>query len=225
MANSSAKTNSTHRTTVIVPCAGYGTRVGSPPAKELLINPNTQAPLIDHCLQVADQHQWNKVLITRSEKKNLMDYVTKWETESPLKSQWVLVPKTTEWPESILKSADFWSEKNILILPDTTWTPVGIEKKVVQLLDHCDIAYGVFETLHKKTWGTVALSENSLKLCEKPENVSTDFQAWGLIAFKKNIGKILFETLLESTMDHQVKTLQIRAQKISMDSFVDLTRV
>lgn len=215
---------STTKTTMIVPCAGFGTRVGSPPAKELLINPQTHSPLIEHCLQVAEQNEWRSVLITRPEKKVLMDYVAIREAKKSFQSQWVLVQKTAEWPESILKSADYWEEKNILILPDTTWSPAGIEKKLISALDHCDVAFGVFTSAEQGTWGTVSINDNVLHLCEKPTITRPHFQAWGLIAFRKNIGKILFSEILESTMDHQVKSLQLKAQTILMDSFSDLTR-
>ncbi len=217
--------NSTANTTIIVPCAGFGTRVGSPPAKELLINPHTQQPLIDHSLGIAQAQGWNKVLITRPDKKGLMDYVTKWEQREQLKTQWVVVQKTKEWPESILKSSEFWTEKNILILPDTSWAPLGIEEKVISELGAYDVSYGIFETPNKQTWGTVSAQGNSLQLCEKPQNAGADFKAWGLIAFKKNIGKILFNSILESTMDHQVKSLQIRACLTLMSSFTDHTRI
>lgn len=216
--------NSTSKTTMIVPCAGFGRRVGSPPAKELLINPQTQAPLIDSCLQIAERHQWHKVLVTRPEKKVLMDYVTAHEARKSNPSQWVLVQKTSEWPESVLKSANHWSEKNILILPDTTWAPTGIEAELIADLDHCDISFGVFETHEQSTWGTVAITENSLRLCEKPLQSLPDFQAWGLIAFKKNIGKVLFKALLDSTLDHQIKSLHLKTRATLMTSFADLTR-
>ncbi len=216
--------SSTPKTTIIVPCAGFGTRVGSPPAKELLLNPSTQRPLIDHSLVVAQDHQWNKVLITRPEKKALMDYVTGFEIAHDTKTQWVLVQKTLEWPDSVLKSSEFWSEQNILILPDTSWTPAGLEKKIVQQLDSFDVSYGVFDTLGKHTWGTVSIQGDTLHLHEKPPKAGADFKAWGLIAFKKNIGKTLFTSILESTLDHQVKSLQIRACSTMMNSFVDHTR-
>lgn len=216
---------STSKITMIVPCAGYGTRMGSPPAKELLINPETQAPLIEYCLKLADQNQWNTVLITRHEKKVLMDYVSHREVKKNLKTQWVLVQNTLEWPDSILKSYDFWSENNIMILPDTTWSPLGIENDVLKDLDHCDVSFGVFEATDKKTWGTVAISKENFQICEKPQKQMPDYKAWGLIAFKKNIGRVLFSSILESTQDHQVKTLQLKARTTSLNSFKDLTRI
>ena len=222
MTNSTA--NSTPNTTMIVPCAGFGTRVGSPPAKELLVNPSTQRPLIDHSLSVAQNHHWNKVFITRPEKKILMDYVTNWEVSQKIKTQWVIVQKTAEWPESVLKSAEFWSEKNILILPDTSWDPAGIENEIVRQLDYFDVCYGLFDVPDKQTWGTVSIQEGALQLCEKPFNANSDFKAWGLIAFKKNVGKILFKSILESTMDHHVKSLQLKACAIIVNSFTDHTR-
>ncbi len=209
---------------MIIPCAGFGTRVGSPPAKELLINPLTQAPLLEHCLKVADRYQWRTVLITRPEKKTLVAYVTDRKSQNPQSSQWVMVEKTAEWPESILKSADLWSEKNILVLPDTVWSPAGVEELLVNSLDHCDCSFGVFDVQNKKTWGTVAVGKDSLRLCEKPAQALPEFKAWGLIAFKKNIGASLFSALLESTLDHEIKLLPLKAQTVRLESFTDLTR-
>jgi dTDP-glucose pyrophosphorylase len=228
MPTSTGKSGSTyfnrHKTSIIVPCAGFGTRVGSPPAKELLLHPETQRPLIETCIDVAEFYGWNLVFITRPEKKILMDYVLARLKESPVHCQWVLVNKTEEWPDSILKSSDQWSEKNILILPDTDWAPQGIESSLVEHLDIFDVSYGLFNPSSTRTWGTVAISENRLRLCEKPQQDDPEFAAWGLIAFKKPFGKPLFSAILQSTMDHRVKELPLKANSINLDSFRDLTR-
>lgn len=209
---------------MIIPCAGFGTRVGSPLSKELLLNPETQSPLIEYSLKIAEENQWNTVLITRPEKKNLMDYVAAREAKKNYQSQWVLVQKTTEWPDSVLRSSAFWSEKNILVLPDTTWNPSGFERQLMTCLETSDVAYGVFETKDQKTWGTICCEQNELKLCEKPAKNLAHFQAWGLIAFRKNIGKVLFTAILESTLDQKVKSLHVKSEALPMNSFTDLTR-
>lgn len=216
--------SSTGKTHIIVPCAGFGTRVGSPPAKELLPHPRTQKPLIDTCLDLAVQTGWPLVLITRPEKKILMDYVSSQEKKYGLSVHWVLIKSSREWPESILTSRPQWGEKNLLILPDTEWNPASASIDMVKHLDHYDVCHGTFECSDLRTWGAVEISAQRIRVCEKPQGEVQGFKAWGLIAFKKSIGKILFESLLESTFDHKIKTLPCSGSQIVLESFKDLTR-
>lgn len=217
-------TSSTTKTSLIVPCAGFGTRVGSPPAKELLPHPHSLQPLIDTSLDIAENNNWPLILITRPEKKILIDYVQAQQKKRELKINWVLVKPTKEWPESILVSQNFWDENNLLVLPDTEWQPQAAEQKIVQQLENYEVSYGLFNTEDLTTWGAVQISDNDIKVCEKPKKKLADFYPWGLIAFKKSVGQILFEALLQSTMDHEIKTLPLKAQKYFLNSFTDLTR-
>jgi dTDP-glucose pyrophosphorylase len=215
---------STSKTHIIVPCAGYGVRVGSPPAKELLPHPTTKKPLIEGCLEMAEETGWPLVLITRPEKKVLIDYVHQQEKQRHIHVEWVLVKNTKEWPESVLASQPFWGEQNLLLLPDVEWNPKSAVVEIVDNLKTYDISYGLFESENLQTWGTVEISDRQIRVCEKPRENYDGFLPWGLLAFKRSVGRFLFDSLLRSTLDHEVRTLPFKAQKIALDSFVDLTR-
>lgn len=215
---------STTKTQIIVPCAGYGVRVGSPQAKELLPHPRSKKPLIEGCLEMAEETGWPLVLITRPEKKNLIACVDEQGKRRGLQIEWVLVNSTKEWPESVLVSQPFWGEKNLLLLPDVEWNPKSAVVEIVKNLNSFDISYGLFESENLRTWGTVEINAKQIRICEKPTVNYPGFLPWGLLAFKKSVGKLLFESLLTSTLDHQVKTLPFRANKVDLQSFEDLTR-
>ena len=89
-------------TKIIIPAAGFGTRVGSPEAKEMLILQDQQ-PLIDFAIQLAKENQAVAHVITRKEKKSLIAHL---QNQTAVNIQ--LIEPSKEWPDTILKSKDFW---------------------------------------------------------------------------------------------------------------------
>ncbi len=173
---------------------------------------------------MAEETGWPLVLITRPEKKSLIDYVQEQESRRNIHVEWVLVKQTKEWPESVLASQPYWGDNNLLLLPDVEWSPKSAVKDIVNNLNFYDISYGLFESENLQTWGTVSIADKQIRICEKPRENYRGFLPWGLLAFKRSVGRFLFESLLSSTLDHDVKTLPFRAQKVQLQSFEDLTR-
>lgn len=221
----SSMPNPSHQTTLLVPCAGFGTRAGSPPAKEMLPHPKTGRPLIDSVITLAATARWPMTLVTRAEKTELMDHINQQMAHHQLPVNWVLVESTKEWPESVLRTKSLWAEKNILILPDTQWSPQAAIFQVHEKLSTYDVCHGVFRTHDHRPWGTVrVVDQHQIQLCEKPLTHRADFCPWGLIGFRQGIGEALFQALLQSTFDHEVKTLNTCAATVELKSFEDLTR-
>lgn len=215
---------------LILPAAGYGTRVGSPEAKELLPHPNTGLPLIEKSLNLAKENNWDVHVITRKEKQSLIEFLKNYGKKKNLNIEIQIVDKTKEWPDSILKSENYWHQKNIFILPDTEWNPMNAPVKLLEEINaDSKIALGVFHVDDLSTWGAVSYKSEKVFFCEKPQEVFkreyNSTKAWGLIAFDKSAGKLLFELLLESTFDHQWKVgPEIQYSIIELNSFFDLTR-
>jgi hypothetical protein len=209
---------------VIIPAAGYGTRMGSPEAKELLINPYTGKPFIEFSFSQARMLDAPIVLIIREEKKALKNWAIDYCRQNFLSLEILEISPTSEWPETVLRSESLWGDKNILLLPDTDWKPAPLLKDISEKIriPSMEVVYGVFKT-RKLNWGFVN-TNNGLSLCEKPIHFLQDYEAWGIIAFTKDAGNALFKAHLESTFDHRIKTLNLKAQKIDILEFNDRTR-
>src|SRR6266850_3092271 len=98
----------------IIPCAGFGTRVGmkSNQSKELLPDSNNK-PLIQYSLDICRLYQIDPLVILREEKKDLQEYLKK------EKVNYITIKPEGEWYDTVLKSQGHWDENNVLMLPDT----------------------------------------------------------------------------------------------------------
>ncbi len=207
------------KTKIIIPAAGYGTRIGSPEAKEMLTLSGTQ-PLIDFSLNIAKLNQATAHVITRKEKKSLISYLENKENVS-LQT----IEPSKEWPDTILQSKPFWEDYNLLILPDTRFAPLDRTTELLQALENYEMSVGYFNPDALNTWGAFDSQSTTYKLIEKPNIIDTkNLYAWGIIGFRKNVGEELFRLILESTLDHQFKTTSFSYQAIQLDYFEDLTR-
>lgn len=206
---------------VIIPCAGFGTRVGSPLVKELIPSKIDGKPLIHFILSAAVKRNWEIHLITRKEKTPLIEYAQNFP-----KTFVQIVEPTKEWPHSILESKNYWSEHNLLVLPDTYFSPLGILDDIESLLCCYETTYAVIEKENYNTWGVVDTDSKNLKLIEKPHphGLRNSHRAWGMIGFHRDIGVEVFNAHLESTFDHQEKILTIKSKYLPLEVFDDLTR-
>lgn len=206
---------------VIIPCAGFGTRVGSPLAKELLPSKVDGQPLIHFIIKEAVKRSWDIHIITRAEKIPLIDYVQQFP-----KTFVQIVEPTKEWPHSILESETYWDEHNLLILPDTFFSPLGILDDIESLICCYEAVYGIIEKNSYNTWGVVDTEAKNLKIIEKPsaKMINKMHRAWGMIAFQRHVGTEIFRAHLESTFDHQEKSLPIKSKYLPLEVFEDLTR-
>lgn len=211
---------------VIIPAAGYGSRVGSPEAKELLLN-DIGEPLIALALNQARDRQWPVHVITRKEKQSLITYLKTYSDLNQREIQIQLIEPSQEWPDTVLQSRDFWRDQNILCLPDTIFKPLDIWDSLNDSLTRDgDIALAVFEPgPDYAKWGVVRfLNETQIEICEKPRARKENLKAWGLSAFTCSGGLELLKAQMKSTFDHNWISLKSRAHLIELDDFKDLTR-
>lgn len=209
---------------IVIPAAGFGSRMGNPVSKEMLFNPATGLKFITYSLEQALLLKAKVILVTRKEKQELIQYVESFCQEHQLLLDILVIEPTGEWPETVLMSEHSWSGMNFLLLPDTDWKPVNFLQNLmhVWLQKPSEVIYGVFES-DKNTWGYVKV-QDGLYLCEKPQQKLDGFSAWGIIGFRKEAGSRLFKEHLSSTFDHQIKFLKLSCQLVKMDAFFDRTR-
>lgn len=203
---------------VLIPAAGFGTRMGSPHAKELLPGPDGR-PLIENALRQAQERHWPVHVITRKEKTQLIQFLERYK-ELEISIQ--LIESSREWPDTLLQSQSVWRERNLLCLPDTVYDPPAIWDSLVE--SSAEIAAAVFEPGDFSKWGVMKISDGSFELCEKPQIQKPSMKAWGLLCFSKKRGQDLLQAQLESTFDHQWRKLSGRIELFSLKSFKDLTR-
>ncbi len=89
---------------ILIPAAGYGTRMGSPPAKEILHAPDTQSPLIERALSLTKKLGCRAHVITRKEKTSLIEYVIDYSNHNHLETTIQIVNPTREWPEAEVRA-------------------------------------------------------------------------------------------------------------------------
>jgi hypothetical protein len=196
--------------------------MGSPPAKELLPSPLDGRPLIDFSLDCARSAGAQPVIITRNDKQALIDAFR--ETGA---TQLVTLAASREWPDSPLQAEAHWGDLNIVLLPDTRFTPENICREMYQTLEEeADIVFAVFAPGALSTWGAVREEEGRFFVCEKPRDASCDSRtfAWGIFGFRREFGVPLLQAMLTSNADHGWKELQGRVRLLELHTFEDLTR-
>lgn len=209
----------------IIPAAGFGTRVGSPQSKEMLINSQTGSPMINFAIDLALEACSEVLVITRKEKINLINHL---QLHYPM-VKLLFIDPTKEWTHSVYESRRFWNDENIIILPDSSFTPTSIINSLLCKLSlDSDLSFATFEVDDFKTWGVVACdSQNQLWIGEKPRSIGstiTRFFAWGVVAFKGSVGEHFWRSMMQSSETNQLLEIGLEYSFIPLDSFEDLTR-
>lgn len=196
----------------IIPCAGYGTRVGMRPdqSKEMLPDANHKGkPLIQWCLDICKAFNIEPLVITRKEKKDLRQYLFNAGVK------FIDIKVEREWADSILKSKDHWDEQNILILPDTRFDRIRCIEDIQRGLSLGNKAVlALHEVTDPDKWGIV----KDYMMYEKPDLTGKQW-AWGLIGFTKFEGECIFTGMRDEGyfyLEHTGFTF--------LNKFEDLTR-
>ncbi len=205
---------------VIIPAAGFGRRVGAPNSKEVLQLDYGQ-PLIERAFSECESRDWPMHLLTRPEKTDLLAYCHQRKL-SHLAIQ--SVQPTREWPETVLLSEPFWLEWNLLFLPDLLFQPSNILDQIMAAATgSVDFIAAGQATDRPQIWGCLRSEASGFAICEKPQGLESSW-AWGFLAFRKKIGRQLFESLLESGSDHKWKSFSFSSQIFELTSMSDPTR-
>lgn len=203
--------------TAIIPCAGRGTRMNmqSNQSKELLIDPITNKPLIEWHLDLCKQYDIEPVVVTRQEKRDLVDYCL----DRNIKLQ--LVDIHGEWPYTVLASKNNWNAYNILLLPDSRFGSIKTFEHVLTDLSlsvKASIALSVQEDASK--WCVV---DKYYSIHEKPETSLTENKvfAMGVIGFNQCYGEQLFQSLGDRRYGpHRLENVSFQY----LDWYRDITR-
>lgn len=203
---------------ILIPAAGYGTRVGRPAAKELLVGSDGRAMILGP-LEISQTLKWPALVITREDKRELIEFI---ESLGRVDVQIQRIQATQDWPETILRSQDHWRKRNFVLLPDTEWEPLSILNQMFKAKE--DVVIATHEVEDLGTWGVMKKVANGLAICEKPKDLGPG-RAWGVFGFTRDAGASLLEAQSLSTVDHEWRLLNLSAQEFLLRQFRDLTRV
>lgn len=196
----------------IIPCCGFGTRMAMHPnqSKELLLDPVTNQPIIQWWIDVCKEYNIGPLVLVREEKQDLIDYCKSNNID------YVVMTPGKEWAATVRASYNHWSDKNILLLPDTRYKPKEAIQKVLDGLDEHVMSFGVFDVDDSSKWCVI----DKMGIWEKAQR-ATPFKAIGLFAFWRESGKVFFDDIANN--GHH-RSLTSYTTTVDMDSFVDLTR-
>jgi len=194
--------------------------MGTPPAKELLPDLHGQ-PLIDFSLELARTSAADPLLISRAEKPELNAYARAHTLDL------LLVQPTREWPETLLASESLWRDVNVVLLPDTRFSPTTSVEKMFRELEAG--AFSVFATFIAEdlsSWGALATREGQTQICEKPRALLDGFAArpWGFFGFRRETGRALLTSMMKTSDSREWCELSELPLVFELESFEDLTR-
>ena len=210
------------RPLVLIPAAGYGVRVGSPPAKECLPHPHQpHKSFIEVAYDRIQSWGADPLLIVREDKAALID---KWRSLAP-EGSYLLVPPTPDWVQTLLLSSPYWRASNLLLLPDVEWAPTAAPTQILKALDQSfyQMAFLLHTVSHPKPWGIVTSSQLAF---EKPSfDIGQSFKAWGLVGFCSSPEVIQFwREYQESAKTNVGARIPEPFWQGELESFEDLTR-
>ncbi|MCX7674642.1 MAG: hypothetical protein N2Z70_02280 [Bdellovibrionaceae bacterium] len=209
---------------MIIPAAGWGRRVGSPAAKELWPHPRfPERSYLSIALERAAQLKLKPLVLSRNTKSELNE----WLQAALPSDEFLILPETREWVDTLLGSAPYWEEKNLLFLPDTWFEPLGLSQDLVLALEQFEWAWGLHQILPESisSWGVLLQPSvveeeyvpqegeaspdkprevGQLWAWEKPRELSSVSRwqtvgAWGLVAFRGSAQAYQFWRAYEKT--------------------------
>lgn len=202
-----------NNTLCIIPAAGIGSRMNMSlnESKEMLLDPCTHEPIIKWGLDLCRKHHIEPLVVTRKEKTDLIEYLATQGTKV------LVIEPDGEWPNTILASEHLWQDNNILLLPDTRFSPENSLKWVEEsLLLNKGSVFALHKVEDVSKWGCVSVSG----FIEKPV-ITTPGYAWGLMGFKKDNGRGIFKSM---TVPNRLFYHVASNNFLFLDKFVDLTR-
>lgn len=224
--------------TVILPCAGEGTRLSLPYSKEIFSIEKNKS-LIDYSFDLFSNYGRKDVefVITLNEKKlDLVKYLSKYKHRYNI-SFTFFNPVETEYTGSIKSAKHLFGEKNLVLLPDTCLklkTSQDILKLVNSSLNETGFTFfykkeNNIEML--KTKGALIVSDNNqvIDYEDKPQDNVERYNAfWTAFAFRKRVFDVCIEFMEKSTLNHRLLVDEIKdtpiynSKAIEVDDYVDL---
>lgn len=224
--------------TVILPCAGEGTRLSLPYPKEIHSIEKNKS-LIDYSFDLFSNYGRKDVefVVTINENKTeLVKYLSRYKTRFNI-SFTFFNPLETEYTGSIKSAKHLFGEKNLVLLPDTFMklkSSDDIVKLVSNSLNETGFTFFFKRENDKnmlKTKGSLLIDGDNLvqEYEDKPQENIERFNAfWTSFAFRKRVFDSCIEFMEKSTLNHRLLVDEIKntplykSKAIEVDEYVDL---
>lgn len=224
--------------TVILPCAGEGTRLSLPYSKEISSVEKNKS-LIDYTFDLFSNYGRRDVefVVTINENKtDLVKYLSRYKYRFNISFTY-FNPSETEYTGSIKSAKHLFGEKNIVLLPDT-FLKLKTSQDILDLVDNSLNETG-FTFFFKRenspnmlrTKGALFISEEDmvLKYEDKPQENFENFNSfWCAFAFRKRVFDTCIEFMEKSTLNHRILIDEIKntpiynSKAIEVDEYIDL---
>tara|TARA_Y100001963_G_scaffold69358_1_gene96600 strand:+ start:4752 stop:5480 length:729 start_codon:yes stop_codon:yes gene_type:complete len=224
--------------TVILPCAGEGTRLSLPYPKEIHSIEKNKS-LIDYSFDLFSNYGRRDVqfVITLNENKpELIKYLSRYKHRFDI-SFTFFNPKETEYTGSIKSAKHLFGEKNLVLLPDT-FLKLRSSEDILEIVNSSLNETG-FTFFFKRednpnmlrTKGSLIISDDNtvLEYEDKPQENLDKFNAfWCAFAFRKRVFDTCIEFMEKSTLNHRFLVGEIentpiyKSKAIEVDEYIDL---
>ena len=224
--------------TVILPCAGEGTRLSLPYPKEVHSIEKNKS-LIDYSFDLFSNYGRRDVefVITLNENKTeLVKYLSRYKSRFNI-SFTFFNPAETEYTGSIKSAKHLFGEKNLVLLPDT-FMKLKSSQDIVNLVSDSlnETGFTFFfkrerSELMLRTKGALSIDDDNLvqEYEDKPQENTNRFNAfWTAFAFRKRVFDNCIEFMEKSTLKHRLLVGEIentriyKSKAIEVDDYVDL---
>ncbi len=224
--------------TVILPCAGEGTRLSLPYPKEVF-SIEKHKSLIDYSFDLFSNYGRRDVqfVITLNENKiEIIKYLSRYKHRFNISFTY-FNPSETEYTGSIKSAKHLFGEKNLVLLPDT-FLKIKTSDDILDLVNNSlnETGFTFFFKREKshdmlRTKGALIISDDNqvLNYEDKPQENLDRFNAfWCAFAFRKRVFDSCIEFMEKSTLNHrllndEIKNTSIYNYKaIEVDEYIDL---
>jgi NDP-sugar pyrophosphorylase family protein len=224
--------------TVILPCAGEGTRLSLPYPKEIYSIQKNKC-LIDYTFDLFSNYGRRDVqfVITLNENKTeIVKYLSRYKHRFNISFTY-FNPTETEYTGSIKSAKHLFGEKNIVLLPDT-FVKMKTSEDIIEMVNNSlnETGFTFFFKRENspdmlKTKGALVISNDNqvLDYEDKPQENLDRFNAfWCAFSFRKRVFDSCIEFMEKSTLNHKLLVNEIKntpiynSKAIEVDKYIDL---
>lgn len=168
----------------IIPCAGTASRMGYIP-KFLLPSPTNNITLLDNTINIFKNNDINNIIIGSSE-----------QNEQYFKNKNInyLIKNTNTMSETVKNIVNtIYSEKYILLMPDTYFLLKNEIKHMISLLDNYNVVivlWKIRENQYGKLGQIDINNDHVIDIKDKDPTCRYEY-SWGIIGWKNNINNLI----------------------------------
>lgn len=204
---------------VILPAAGYGTRVSAPieSGKELMLDPMTGGPLIAWSVALSRQVGGVPLVVSRQDKS----IFNEWLINNGIDKLEIAPHRLKEWPSTILMSSKYWRSLNLFLLPDTRFgEPIEGLKQAWEKTSTHDVVFLTVPIEGRDPTKFALFNPDTNQIAEKPTKGTAPKVICGVF-FTRAAGKDVFNCL---TKRGSWRKLKHSATYVDLPWFKDITR-